>query len=129
MLVLDASAAIELLLDTARGRRVAAVLPTEEVLAPELLDVEVCSALARLERAGALPRPDADQLVGELPSLPVERVSHAALVPAAWSLRDRVSVADSFYVACAVLVGAPVLTCDRRLSAAPLVGVTVMVVQ
>lgn len=129
MLVLDASAAIELLLDTRRGRRVAAAVSSGQVVAPELLDIEACSALARLERTGALGRVDADRLVEELASLPVERFPHAVLVQTAWGLRDRVRVADAFYVACATVAGAPLLTCDRRLSRAALVGVTVTLVQ
>lgn len=129
MLVLDASAAVELLLDTRRGRRVAVHLLGAELAAPELLDVEVCSALARLQRAGSLTRDEADRLVLELIDLPVQRFPHAALVDLAWKWRDRVSVADAFYLACAPLAGGPVLTCDARLARAALPGISVTVVQ
>lgn len=130
MLVLDASAAVELLLDTARGRRVGAeLLAGGPAAAPELLDVEVCSALARLERAGTLSPAEADGLVAELMALPVERLTHELVMPAAWLLRGRVSVADAFYVACVPLVGGPLLTCDGRLGRAALPGLTVTVVQ
>lgn len=128
MLVLDASAAVELLLDTRRGRLVGRHLVKEEAVAPELLDVEVCSALARLQRSGLLTGPEADALVGELTELPVQRIPHEPLLRTAWSLRERVRLADAFYVACAPLVHAAVLTCDARLARAPLPGIRVTVV-
>ena len=54
MLVLDASAAVDVLARTIRGERVAEHLTRDDVAAPELLDVEVLSALWRLVRAGVL---------------------------------------------------------------------------
>jgi len=45
MIVLDASAAVELLGDTQAGKKIAARLSTERILhAPHLLDLEVASA-------------------------------------------------------------------------------------
>ena len=50
MIVLDASAVVELLLDTVTGRRVAMLIEDAALglHAPHLLDVEVVSALRRL---------------------------------------------------------------------------------
>ena len=59
VLVLDASAAVELLLGTDRRRTVAARLRDELVVSPEHLDVEVASAAACLEREGVLAPPSA----------------------------------------------------------------------
>lgn len=128
-LVLDASAAIELLLDTSLGRRVALHLPDNALIAPELLDVEVCSALARLERAQTLQSGEADALVEALAALPVDRLPHAVLMQHAWSLRGHVRVADAFYVSCARLTGSPLLTCDARLSRAELPGLSITLIQ
>lgn len=47
MLVVDASAMAELLLDTDVGRRVATLIKEEEVFAPQLLAIEVASVLRR----------------------------------------------------------------------------------
>lgn len=127
-LVLDASAAVELLLDTARGQRVALQL-TDAMVAPELLDVEVASALGRLERAALLAPAEADSLIAALASLPVDRLPHAALLDQAWALRLSLRIADAFYVSCALLLSATLLTCDARLAAAGLRGVTVSLVQ
>lgn len=127
-LVLDASAAVELLLGTARGRRVADHLAGPDVLCPELLDVEVASATARLQRAGTLRREEADDVIARLALLPVERVPHALLLAPAWSLREGVRVADAFYVACAQITRSALLTCDARFARTPLGTVSVTVV-
>lgn len=127
-LVLDASAAVELVLATERGLRVADRLEGEELVAPELLDAECVSALARLERAGAVSAADGESAVRALLTLPLTRISHLALTGAAWRLRDRVRTADAFYVACARWVDAPVLTCDRRLAAAGVPDLAVLLV-
>jgi predicted nucleic acid-binding protein len=128
MLILDASAAVELLLLSTRGALVGVHLEGETVVAPGLLDVEVLSTLARLERAGRLDSGTANQAVERLSFLPVRRLPHAPLVLDAWSLRPRVRVQDAFYVALAVLVGGSLLTCDPRLAAAGLTGVSVTVI-
>lgn len=54
MIVLDASVAIELLLDTELGGRVAATIsdPHESLHAPQLLTVKVAQVLRRLNAAG-----------------------------------------------------------------------------
>jgi len=116
VLVLDASAAVELLLGTDRGRRVAAHLRDELVVSPELLDVEVASAAARLERQAVLDRAGADEVVELLAGLPVDRVPHELLLPRAWALRGSLRLADAFYVACAQACSAVLLTCDARLA-------------
>lgn len=90
--------------------------------------MECLSALARLSRAGQVSSSDADTAAAALKRLPALRLSHLALTADAWRLRDRVRLADGFYVAAAVLVHAPLLTCDRRLASAPLPEVDVLVV-
>lgn len=129
MLVLDASAAVDLLARTSRADRVAARLHDEVAAAPELLDVEVLSALARLVRAGTLAAFDADQAVASLRVMPVRRVPHVLLVSRMWQLRERVRIADGCYVACAELLGGSLLTTDSRLAKAPLPGVSVLLVR
>ena len=128
MMVLDASAAVDLLLDSRLGRRVAEQLD-DDLVAPELLHVEVCSAFARFVRAGVVDSSKADGAVGRLAQLPVTSVSDALLVAPAWLLRDRVRISDAFYVACAMAFRAPLLTTDARLGSAALPGVTVTVVR
>lgn len=128
MLVVDASALVDVLARTERGTRVEGTMRGADMAAPELLDVEVLSALRRLVRADVVDPPAADRAASLLGRLPLMRVSHAFLSRRAWELRDRVRIADAFYVACAELVGEALLTTDARLGAAPLPGLTVTVV-
>ena len=121
MIVLDASAVVELLLDTPTGRRVAILLddPAVGVHVPHLLDVEVTSALRRYVRDGALDREDAAAALEDLVALDFQRHSHEALVERAWALRDNLSAYDAVYVALAEALPARLFTCDRRLAKAP----------
>lgn len=128
MIVLDASAAVDLLLANTVGARVGQLVGQDDVVAPELIDVEVSSALARLVRTGALPEGGATARIRALQRMPVQRVPHRPLTARAWELRDRVRVSDAFYVACAELVGGTLLTTDGRLGRAALSGLAVMVV-
>lgn len=129
MLVLDASAAVELLLRTPRGDRIAEALGEEPVVAPELIDVEVLSALARQLRAGELAVFDADVAVEQLRSMPVRRLSHALVLSVVWRLRARVRVADAWYVAFAQALRAPLLTTDARLARAAVPDLSLLLVQ
>lgn len=128
MVVLDASAAVDLLLRTPRGGRVAARLEGSDLCAPELFDVEVCSALARLQRAGEVAADDADDAVRRLATMPADRIPNAMVLARAWQLRARVRVTDAFYVGCAELMSAALVTADGRLARAALPGLTVTLV-
>jgi len=86
------------------------------VLAPELLDVEVASALAGLQRGGKMTDIEADDALGVMLNAPVVRVPHGPLIRAAWSRRDRLSLYDAVYVSLAAEVGCPLITADRRLA-------------
>lgn len=120
MLVLDASAATELLLGTPLGRAVAARLEGEQgpLHAPHLLDVEVTSALRRLVHTRAVRLEEADEALANFALLPIARYAHVELLGRAWRLRATVSAYGAMYVALAEALAAPLLTCDARLAAA-----------
>ena len=128
MIVLDTSAAVELLLGTPVGAQVAREIESDALLAPELLDVEVVSAVARLVRSGVVSVTGGQARVDALNRLPVRRIPHRPLTARAWELSDRVRVADAYYVACAEWARASLLTTDARLGRAALPGLTVTVV-
>jgi len=128
VIVLDASAAVELLAGSAVGGRVGSLLRADDVVAPELLDVEISSAFARLVRAGTVTDEAAGARVSALQRMPVVRIPHRPLTGRAWRLRDRVRISDAFYVACAELVDGSLVTTDSRLGRAGLSGVTITVV-
>ena len=119
MIVLDASAIVELLLGTPLGAKVAArVARSDELHAPHLLDVEVLSCLRRLQRVGAFSDERAWQMLRALHDLDVERHPHDGLLPRAWELRQSSTAYDAMYVALAEALRAPLLTLDERLAKA-----------
>ena len=128
-LVLDASVAVHLLVPGPLQRTARARLVGSEPIAPTLIDTEVLSALARLERAGELTRDEADTAAAAWCTFPCDRVHDAALLAPVWAQRHRLRIADAHYVALSRAVDAPLLTADRRFAAAVGPGVSVMLVQ
>ena len=123
--VIDASAAVEYLLRTPLGSVVADVIGDTILVAPELLDAEVLSAVRRGVLNGHLDPRRARMAVRDLSEWPIERLSHRDLVRSAWEYRENVSAYDAFYVAAAQVHGLPILTTDGRLSRASGFGVVV----
>jgi predicted nucleic acid-binding protein len=127
-LVVDASAVIDLLVGGPRTAAVEQHAAGASLVAPDLLGVEVLSALARLARGGALTRRSADAASAAWARTSVERLPLAPVEERVWELRDRLRISDAYYVAYAQLLQAPLLTCDGRLARAPLGGVSVLLV-
>ena len=121
MIVLDASAVVELLLGTAAGWRVAARIhdPADALHVPHLLDVEVAQALRRYVQFGEITASEAVAALGDLRALDLSRHAHEPLLDRIWALRENISAYDAVYVALAEALSATLLTCDRRLSRAP----------
>lgn len=118
MIVLDASAVVELVLATATGQRLAWRLRSSRVRAqaPHLLSVEVMNALRRLLAAGAVAEPPTRMALIRLRTLDVRRWEHEPLVGRAWQLREILTPYDAMYVALAEVLDAPLLTTDGRLA-------------
>jgi predicted nucleic acid-binding protein len=118
VIVVDASAVLELVLDTEAGRRVAErlLVPSEALHAPHLLDVEVTQAVRRYVASRDLQPAKGRQAIADLLDLPVARHPHTVLLPRAWELRRSISAFDAMYVALAEALDAPLLTRDGRLS-------------
>lgn len=121
MIVLDASAAVELLLGGSAaeqiGRRVGA--PTESLHAPHLIDVEVAHVLRRYVATGSLGERRARTMLRDYEDLNVRRYPHDALLPRVWQLRRNVTAYDAVYLVLAEVLSAPLLTCDAKLAAVP----------
>lgn len=120
MIVLDASAVIELLLGSAAGAKVSARIasPDETLHAPHLLDLEVAQVLRRYESAAVLPPSRAQQALDDLGELGVARYPHDDLLPRIWRLRRNLTACDAAYVALAEALDAPLLTCDAKIASA-----------
>ncbi len=122
-MVVDASAAVEYLLQSVLGLRVAGLIENAHLAAPELLDAEVLAVLRREVLAGRLAERRATEAVDDLRDWDVERVPHKRLLDAAWALRGHVTASDALYVAAAQARGAALVTADGPLSRAPGLGV------
>lgn len=120
MIVLDASAAVELLLQTQRAEQIAAraLDPAERLHAPELIEIEVAQVLKRLLQARQITLARAELAFTDFEQLAIERHAHRPLLRRVWSLRSAVSAYDGAYVALAEALPAPLLTCDEKLSRA-----------
>ena len=123
--VVDASAAVEYLLKTPLGLTIADVIEPAALIAPELLDAEVLSALRGAVLGGRLVETRALMALDDLADWPLDRIPNRALARPAWQHLHNVSAYDALYVAAARAHDAPLLTADGRLSRAPGLGVVV----
>ena len=130
MIVVDASAVTELLLQTALGRQVEARLfGGEDALhAPHLLDVEVLSALRWLVQAKDITARRGEEALEDLALLRIVRHPHLDLVARAWDLRRNLTAYDAMYAALAEALDAPIVTCDRAFADAPGHGARIEVI-
>jgi predicted nucleic acid-binding protein len=121
VIVIDASAIVEFLLQTPLGSRVEARLfrDSDEFHVPHLLDVEVAQALRRLVRDGDPTAARAQAALEDLADLDLRRHPHVHLLERAWELRNNLTMYDAMYVVLAEAIDAPLLTCDGPLAAAP----------
>lgn len=116
MIVVDASATVDLLLGTERAGAVAKVVRTvRELHAPELIDPEVMGVVRRWTFRGWADPERGERAVEELGELGLVRYRHASLRRRVWDLRDRCTTYDACYVALAETLGADLLTTDDRL--------------
>jgi predicted nucleic acid-binding protein len=118
LIVLDASATLEWLLQTTTGTQVERRIfaRAESLHAPHLLDVEVTQVLRRYVAAGQLDAGRGREALQDLIDLPLTRYPHDLLLWRAWELRHRLTAYDGVYVALAEALDAPLITCDRKLA-------------
>jgi predicted nucleic acid-binding protein len=116
LLVLDASAVVDLLLRNSLGRRVRARLTGNVLWSVAHLDAEVFSSFSRLHRSGDLDPRQVQVRLGLLAALQIERlrITHP-LLSSAWELRHNVAARDALYVVAARALGGRLLTTDQRL--------------
>ena len=120
MIVVDASALVEVLLGTPAAQAIEARLFRihETLHAPHLIDVEVTHVLRRLAMRGKIDDARGREAIRDLAVMPLRRYPHGWLVATAWRLRANVTAYDAMYVGLADALAAPLLTRDGKLAAA-----------
>jgi len=113
VIVADASALLEALLRTSVRR----LFDSGQTLhAPHLVDLEVAQVVRRYAAAGELAAERGREVLADLADFPMLRYPHGFLLPRIWELRGNLTGYDAVYVALAEVLGAPLLTRDRRLA-------------
>jgi|SRR4051794_3254837 predicted nucleic acid-binding protein len=120
MIVLDASAVVDWLLQTPVGQRIENRIYShnEALYAPHLLDVEVTQVLRRLLLQKQILNSRADEAIDDLMDLRIHRYAHLVLLPRVWQLRHNFSAYDAAYLVLAEQLRAPLITRDRKLASA-----------
>jgi predicted nucleic acid-binding protein len=121
LIVVDASAVLEVLLRSDTGKRLEERLLTgkESLYSPHVLDLEVAQVLRRFAAAGELRAERGREALADLEDLPLHRYPHDFLLPRIWDLRRNVTAYDAAYLALAEILVAPLVTCDARLASVP----------
>ncbi len=120
MIVIDASALLEMLLATASGSLVIErIRISESINAPQLLIVECLQVLRRSERRGDIDADLSTALVRDLLALDIELYDHLLLADRIWELRNNLTTYDAAYVALSELLEVPLITTDAKLASAP----------
>jgi predicted nucleic acid-binding protein len=118
LVVLDASAAVEFLLWTPIGSRVAdRINDSDTVLhTPHLCSVEIASSLRGLVRGRHLAATDAVRALDDLAALTVTRHAVEIHLPRVWQLRSNLTAYDATYIALAEALDGVLLTVDAKLA-------------
>lgn len=127
-LVLDASAAVNAVVPGHLRAATLRELEGRELFAPDLVDTEVLSALARLERADLITPEEGEDALVAWQRLPCARASVEQLLPDIWALRRSLRVSDAHYVVLCRALKATLLTADQRLVRAAPSGVSILTV-
>lgn len=125
-LVIDSSVVVEILLRTTLGEKLASVISGTRLIAPELIDAEVLSALRGNVLRQTLTESEVIAALENLLDWPIKRGSNFGLTFDAWRYYQNVGPYDAFYLAVAHKNELPPITVDARLSRAPVTDVAVI---
>ncbi len=117
MIVLDASALVDVVAGRAPKDAVLAQIDQQHIVVPGHQLAEVSSAVIHLLRAGELDPASAERALDDAASLIQEVIPPTqAQLMRAFALRDTIRILDGLYVALAEMYGCALVTTDRRLS-------------
>ena len=114
MIVLDASALVELLFQTKVGKKVGEIIFENQVnlVAPELLSIEVLQVVRRFVNSKELSSERATAVFQDFNDLAISYYPHRILLPRIWELRKNFTAYDATYIALSEQLEATLLTCD-----------------
>lgn len=118
MIVLDASAAVEIAVWPEEAPEISGAMAGQQVRAPAHFDKEVYAAVLRLQRRQEITAGQAALGLARTARLPAERVPLAQMLAEAYVMRDRFSPGDVFYAVLARRSSAVLVTCDASLARA-----------
>ena len=120
-IVIDASAAVEIVARTETGVRLQGLIPAGAApwVPDGLFDAAVLAVPRRWELRSILPPPQVAAVFNRLTTWRLRRGGVTTLTTEAWTLRHNITFTDACYVALARRLDAPLLTTDARLAAAP----------
>lgn len=117
MIVLDASALVDVVTDRAPKDIVLGHIEHQRIIAPGHQLAEVSSAVIHLLRAGELDRAAAERALGDAAALIQEVIpANREQLMRAFALRDSLRILDGIYVALAESYRCPLVTTDGRLA-------------
>lgn len=116
--VIDASAAGELLLGTARGASVRSLVAESHLVGPQLLVPEVLSIIRGWVLGGHITADRGKRALMDFRALGVELLGMETLVTPAWELRHNLTSYDAMYVCLARALRVQVLSYDERMAKA-----------
>ncbi|MES1262318.1 MAG: type II toxin-antitoxin system VapC family toxin [Acidobacteriota bacterium] len=115
MIVVDASAVLEILKQTENGFRLESLLADDELHAPHLIDLEVATILRRWVIHGEMSLMQAGQALEQFLQMPLQRHAHTNLLLEVWKLRHNLTAYDASYLTLAHFLGAELVTMDDGL--------------
>jgi predicted nucleic acid-binding protein len=121
VIVIDASAVVEMCLGTPLGKVISqSILESDEdLIAPELLPLEVIHALRRQRNLKLITDAEANEAFKLFCLMPIQHLSHAELVQRVWQLRNNMTAYDATYVALAEKLSAPIWATDGKYQNTP----------
>jgi predicted nucleic acid-binding protein len=125
--VVDASVMVEALIRPEFAAVVEAAVGRPTMVAPDLINVEVLSALRGLEHRKILTATEAERCLDQFLLAPIRRLGTGQLMHATWLLRKNVTAYDGTYLALAAQLRFPLVTRDARLARSAAVAVPVLV--
>jgi predicted nucleic acid-binding protein len=120
-IVIDASAAVEIIARTEIGVRLQGLIPAAAApwVPDGLFDAEVLAVLRRWELRSTLSAADVAGAFHRLTSWRLRRGGVTTLTAEAWTMRHNITFTDACHLALARRLDAPLLTTDAHLAAAP----------